>query len=98
LRVFSSESIGLRRGSFSLSGGLGNDGTCVLCESLSAGKGDGDDEPFLRLRRRAERSDSGLGFFGASKIGVGLASSVYDLTKGRGYLVTLRNRVECLNF
>jgi hypothetical protein len=84
LRVFSSESIGLRRGSFSLSGGLGNDGTCVLCESLSAGKGDGDDEPFLRLRRRAERSDSGLGFFGASKIGGGLACSVYDLTQREG--------------
>ena len=40
---------------------------------LVTGDGEGDNEPFRRLRRRAERSDSGVCFGGASKFGFGLS-------------------------
>lgn len=35
--------------------------------------GDGDKESFLRLRKRAERSVSGVACFGASKMGLDLS-------------------------
>ena len=40
---------------------------------LVTGDGEGDNEPFRRLRRRTERSDSGVCFGGASKVGLGLS-------------------------
>lgn len=56
--------------------GLDNEavGTGVLlegCDLLGAGDGDGDRDPFRRLRRRDERSDSGVAGL-LSDIGLGL--------------------------
>lgn len=70
----------LRSGSFSsvrsrklaVGTGVARDGGGTL--GASEGDGEGDKEPFLRLRRRAERSDSGVGCLEVvSKMGLGLS-------------------------
>ena len=74
----SSVSTGLRSGSGTSSGALGNaDGSDDVAFGTAAGEGDGDRDPFLRLRRRADRSESGVEGF--HDIGFGLLGLAGDL-------------------